>query len=159
MGLMIVPGLLVLAAASLAAAAAASAWWLFAAVPLLLLLALGIRDLIQREHSILRNFPVLGHMRFLLESIRPELQQYFIERNYDGRPYDRDTRTVIYQRAKGITASRRSAPSATSSSPATSSLVHSTAPREPSRSSRRASGSAAPTARSPTTWPCSTSPR
>ena len=41
-------------------------------------------------------------MRFLLEAIRPELQQYFIERNYDGRPFDRDTRTVIYERAKGI---------------------------------------------------------
>ena len=55
----------------------------------------------QTKHSILRNYPVLGHARFLLESIRPELQQYFIERNYDGRPYDRDTRTSIYARAKG----------------------------------------------------------
>ena len=38
----------------------------------------------------------------MLEAIRPELQQYFIERNYDGRPYDRDTRTAIYERAKGV---------------------------------------------------------
>ena len=41
-------------------------------------------------------------MRFILESIRPELQQYFIERNHDGRPYDRDTRTAVYERAKGV---------------------------------------------------------
>ncbi|WP_291794770.1 FMN-binding glutamate synthase family protein [Brevibacterium sp.] len=59
-------------------------------------------DLTQRRHSILRSYPVLGHMRYLLEEVRPELQQYFIERNWDGRPFDRDTRTVIYERAKGI---------------------------------------------------------
>jgi glutamate synthase domain-containing protein 2 len=45
---------------------------------------------------------VVGHLRYLLELVRPELQQYFIERNFDGRPYDRDTRSIIYQRAKGI---------------------------------------------------------
>ncbi|HEY6526119.1 MAG TPA: FMN-binding glutamate synthase family protein [Solirubrobacteraceae bacterium] len=62
----------------------------------------GVYDLAQRRHSILRNYPILGHARFALEAIRPELQQYFIERNYDGRPFDRDTRTSIYERAKGI---------------------------------------------------------
>jgi hypothetical protein len=62
----------------------------------------GIYGWAQRRHSILRNYPILGHARFALEAIRPELQQYFIERNYDGRPYDRDTRTSIYQRAKGV---------------------------------------------------------
>ncbi len=64
--------------------------------------ALASYDLAQRKHSILRNYPVIGHMRYLLEELRPELQQYFIERNWDGRPYDRDTRSVIYERAKGI---------------------------------------------------------
>src|SRR5699024_978018 len=64
--------------------------------------SLAAYDLLQRKHSGLRNYPVLGHMRYLLEGIRPELQQYFIERNWDGRPYDRDTRSIIYQRAKGI---------------------------------------------------------
>jgi glutamate synthase domain-containing protein 2 len=66
------------------------------------LAAVGIHDVLQRRHSILRNYPILGHARFAMESVRPELQQYFIERNYDGRPYDRDTRTAIYERAKGI---------------------------------------------------------
>jgi glutamate synthase domain-containing protein 2 len=75
-------------------------WWVLLAL-LVLLVGVGIRDLVQKKHSILRNYPVLGHLRFLLEGIRPELQQYFIERNYDGRPYDRDTRTSIYARAKG----------------------------------------------------------
>lgn len=65
------------------------------------LVGLGVRDLIQREHAVQRNYPVVGHLRYLLEGIRPEIQQYFIERNWDGRPYDRDVRSVIYQRAKG----------------------------------------------------------
>lgn len=53
---------------------------------LLVLVGVGVHHLVQTRHSILRNHPVLGHVRFLLESIRPELQQYVIERNVDGRP-------------------------------------------------------------------------
>ncbi|EYT82056.1 glutamate synthase [Streptomyces sp. Tu 6176] len=86
------------------AAVAASPWWCFGAVPLLALGLLGTRDLAQRRHSVLRNYPVLGHARFLLERIRPELQQYFVERNFDGRPFDRDVRTIVYERAKGTDA-------------------------------------------------------
>jgi glutamate synthase domain-containing protein 2 len=67
-----------------------------------LFVAVGLYDLAQRRHSILRNYPIIGHARFMLEAIRPEIQQYFIERNTDGRPYDRDTRTAIYERAKGV---------------------------------------------------------
>ncbi|MFV0260660.1 MAG: FMN-binding glutamate synthase family protein [Acidimicrobiales bacterium] len=59
-------------------------------------------DLTQKRHAVLRNYPVIGHLRYLLEDIRPEMQQYFVERNWDGRPYNRDVRSVIYQRAKGI---------------------------------------------------------
>ncbi|MGZ4478226.1 MAG: FMN-binding glutamate synthase family protein [Nocardioidaceae bacterium] len=85
---------------TVAAVISGPAWWVLLGI-LVLLIAVGVYDLLQKKHSILRNYPVLGHMRFLLEGIRPELQQYFIERNYDGRPYDRDTRTSIYTRAKG----------------------------------------------------------
>ena len=91
------------AAAALAVAAALGtpALWVAAGV-LAALAAVGTYDLLQRRHSVLRNYPVLGHMRYLFEAIRPELQQYFIERNVDGRPFDRDVRTIIYERAKGI---------------------------------------------------------
>ena len=68
---------------------------------LVVLLLVGVHDVVQRKHSILRNYPVLGHMRFLLEDIRPELQQYFIERNWDGRPFDRDTRIVDLPAGQG----------------------------------------------------------
>lgn len=64
------------------------------------LLLLGIYDLIQKKHSILRNFPILGHMRFLLEMIGPEIHQYFVESDTDGKPISRNQRTYIYQRAK-----------------------------------------------------------
>jgi glutamate synthase domain-containing protein 2 len=78
-------------------------WWIPAAV-VAVLAAVGIYDLGQRKHSVLRNYPILGHMRFLLEALRPEIQQYFIEPNFDGRPFDRDVRTLIYERAKGTAA-------------------------------------------------------
>ena len=77
------------------------AWWLLVAI-VVFFLAVAIYDVTQKKHAVLRNYPVFGHLRFLMEAIRPEMQQYFIERNFDGRPYDRNTRTTIYQRAKGI---------------------------------------------------------
>ena len=66
------------------------------------LLLLGLYDLRQPHHSILRNYPVLGHLRFLLEGAGPELHQYFVESNTNGRPFDRDQRSLIYRRAKDI---------------------------------------------------------
>jgi glutamate synthase domain-containing protein 2 len=90
------------AAATTALSLAVSPWVWFAAAPLLIVALTAVHDLIQTKHSILRNYPVLGRGRFAMEAIRPELQQYFIERNYDGRPFDRDTRTTVYERSKGI---------------------------------------------------------
>jgi glutamate synthase domain-containing protein 2 len=77
--------------------------WLLLALSLLAL-AIGGYDLLQRSHSILRNYPVLGHLRFLLESAGPEIHQYFVESNTSGRPFNRDERDLIYRRAKGIEA-------------------------------------------------------
>jgi glutamate synthase domain-containing protein 2 len=75
-------------------------WWLeLIFVPLALL---GLWDVTQKRHSILRNYPLAGHMRFLLESMGPELHQYFVENDEDGRPFNRDQRSVVYQRAKNV---------------------------------------------------------
>ena len=74
-------------------------------VPLLIfggLTLVGIRDLLQKSHSVLRNYPIAAHVRFLLEEIRPEMRQYFFESEKDGMPFSRDTRAVIYQRAKMV---------------------------------------------------------
>jgi glutamate synthase domain-containing protein 2 len=61
---------------------------------------LGFRDLVQTKHSVLRNYPIAAHIRFLLEDIRPELRQYFFESEKDGLPFSRDERSIVYQRAK-----------------------------------------------------------
>jgi glutamate synthase domain-containing protein 2 len=82
-------------------AVAFSPWYWWALVVLVPLVALGFWDLFQTRHSILRNFPILGHMRFLIEQLGPELHQYLVESDTDGRPFARDTRSLIYQRAKG----------------------------------------------------------
>lgn len=75
-------------------------WSLAILIPLFFV---GIWDILQTKHAIRRNFPVIGHGRYLLEHIRPEINQYFIESNWDGMPFNRTKRSVIYQRAKGVT--------------------------------------------------------
>ena len=72
-------------------------------IPILIfgaLTLLGIRDLTQKSHSVLRNYPIPAHLRFIFEDIRPEMRQYFFESDKDGMPFSRDTRAVVYQRAK-----------------------------------------------------------
>lgn len=79
-----------------------SGWMIIPLAIFAALTALGARDLTQRSHSILRNYPVLGHMRFLFEGIRPEIRQYLIESDQDEEPFSRDARSLVYQRAKGM---------------------------------------------------------
>jgi glutamate synthase domain-containing protein 2 len=67
----------------------------------LFLVGLGLRDVRQRRHSVLRNYPVIGHLRFLLEYIRPEMRQYFLESDNEAAPFSRQQRSLVYQRAKG----------------------------------------------------------
>ncbi|WP_057936292.1 FMN-binding glutamate synthase family protein [Algoriphagus resistens] len=69
---------------------------------LVVLLGIGIYDINQKTHAILRNFPVVGHFRYLLEKISPEIQQYFIETNTDGSPFSRNIRSLVYRRAKNV---------------------------------------------------------
>jgi len=65
------------------------------------LVVVGISDLQQTHHAILRNYPIIGHLRFLLEFIRPELRQYFIESDNEAVPFSRSQRSLVYARAKG----------------------------------------------------------
>ena len=73
-------------------------WFLLMVLPLIVL---GLYDLVQHKHTILRLYPVIGHLRFLFESIRPEIQQYFVESDTNGQPISREFRALVYQRAKG----------------------------------------------------------
>ena len=73
-------------------------------IPILLtsIFLLGIYNMTQSKHAILRNFPVLGYFRYFFESISPEMQQYFIERETDGKPFPRNQRSAAYRRAKNL---------------------------------------------------------
>jgi glutamate synthase domain-containing protein 2 len=73
-------------------------WWIFGL--LMLTVLLGINDMVQTKHSIMRNFPVFGRARWLMEYLRPKVYQYFVESDTDGRPINRIDRSTIYQRAK-----------------------------------------------------------
>src|SRR5688500_9545901 len=75
--------------------------WGWVALLLALLVALGVRDSLQSKRAVLRNYPVIGHLRFLLEFIRPEIRQYFIESDSEALPFSRQQRSLVYQRAKG----------------------------------------------------------
>lgn len=75
--------------------------WLWLAIPLLTLSSIGVWDLLQRRHSVLRTYPVAGHGRWIGELLRPEFHQYFVESDTDGRPYTRAVRSIIYERATG----------------------------------------------------------
>ena len=66
-----------------------------------LLVLLGLWDLLQKQHAILRNYPIMGHLRFIFEFIRPEIRQYFIESDTEAQPFSRAQRSLVYQRAKG----------------------------------------------------------
>lgn len=73
-------------------------WAFLVLVPIIII---GLCDMLQTRRSILRLYPVLGHFRFMLESVRPEIQQYFVESETSGVPIAREFRSLVYQRAKG----------------------------------------------------------
>ncbi|HXK00030.1 MAG TPA: FMN-binding glutamate synthase family protein [Gelidibacter sp.] len=73
--------------------------WAFVVVAPIIMM--GVFDIIQTKHTIRRNFPLVGRFRYMLESIRPEIMQYFVETDTQGRPLNRILRSLIYRRAKG----------------------------------------------------------
>ena len=75
-------------------------WWsMIIFGPIILL---GFYDMFQAKHAIMRNFPILGRGRYIMEDLRPKLYQYFIESETNGRPISRIFRTIVYQRAKQV---------------------------------------------------------
>jgi glutamate synthase domain-containing protein 2 len=90
------PGLAVAAGAELLRGQG-GAW----ALAFLALTLVGVYDLAQTRRAVLRNYPVIGHLRFMLEFIRPEIRQYFLENDTEATPFSRAQRSLVYQRAKG----------------------------------------------------------
>ena len=88
-----------LVAAGVHAWATDTEWWL--ALVFATLVLMGFSDVSQSSRAVLRNYPVIGHLRYLLEFVRPELRQYFIESDGEAAPFSRQQRSLVYQRAKG----------------------------------------------------------
>lgn len=93
-------GAVILAILSMIAMFGWSGWFFLPFTVFAALTLLGLNDIRQSSHSVLRNYPVLGHVRFLMEKIRPEIRQYLLEDDQDEEPFSRDQRSLVYQRAK-----------------------------------------------------------
>lgn len=124
-GALVVSGLVVLSANDLRPG------WLAVLVIAAVLTAVGVRDLVQSRHAILRNYPIIGHLRFALEDIRPEIRQYFFETDTDGTPFARDQRALVYQRAKRVSDKRPFGTQLDVYEPRFEWLQHSMAPKVP----------------------------
>lgn len=98
---LIVGGVWVLGFAATALSVFHRSWWVLPAVLLIALAALGTWDLLQTRHTVYRLYPIVGRARPLMESIRPQIRQYFIEANTEASPFDRETRDMVYERAAG----------------------------------------------------------
>ena len=104
----------------------AAGFWLFSG-----LVGVGIHNLVQTRHSILRNYPIIGLTRFFLESTRKEMRQYFLESDTDGTPFSRNKRSVVYQRAKQQLDKRPFGTTLDVYHPGFEWLTHSAAPKMP----------------------------
>ena len=92
-----------LAVTVLALAAALLDWrWLILAGAAGALSLVGLHDMLQTRHAILRNYPLLAHIRFFFETIRPEIRQYLLESDNEAVPFSRAQRSLVYQRAKNV---------------------------------------------------------
>lgn len=76
--------------------------WLISGI----LTLVGVYDILQNQHSILKNYPLIGHFRFIFEEFRPEIRQYFIENDQDALPFSRMQRSLVYRRAKNKNADK-----------------------------------------------------
>ncbi len=99
-------GAVILTILSIIAMFSWSGWFFLPFLVFAALSLLGFNDVRQSSHSVLRNYPVLGHVRFLMEKIRPEIRQYLLEDDQDEEPFSRDQRSLVYQRAKNQESAR-----------------------------------------------------
>jgi len=107
--------------------------WLTLLLVGFLLSALGVYDLLQPHHSVLRSYPIIGHLRFMLEDMRTGIRQYFFESDTEGVPFSRNKRAVVYQRAKGSLDKRPFGTQLDVYAPSFEWLNHSISPKEPSK--------------------------
>src|ERR1700744_3154366 len=91
---------------------------------------IGVMDLLQTHHTIQRNYPVIGHIRWMVEFVRPEIRQYLIEADEDAAPFSRAQRSLVSQRAKGQAGERPFGTLLNVYRPGYEFIAHSTRPAE-----------------------------
>ncbi|MES2322454.1 MAG: FMN-binding glutamate synthase family protein [Pseudomonadota bacterium] len=101
---LIISAVVFVASVGLALRGESQLWWL--AAPSGALALMGVNDMLQTKRALRRNYPILAHFRFFFESIRPEIRQYFLEDDTDAKPFSRNQRSIVYQRAKRETDKR-----------------------------------------------------
>lgn len=74
---------------------------LWSIIPIILT-GIGVYDVYQKKHSVLYNYPIVGHFRYLIESVGPEIRQYIIESDHQENPFSRNQRSLVYQRSKNV---------------------------------------------------------
>ena len=104
---------------------------LFAGATAATIAIVGLYDITQKKKAVLRSHPIIGHARYLLQAIRPEIQQYFIERDWDGRPFSRTTRELIYDRSNNAKSEEAFGSLRDVEKEGAEWLVHSVTPLEP----------------------------
>ena len=119
-------GALLIVFVGLGLAGVTGAW--LAAAPLAALVLLGLHDLRQTSHAIQRNYPVIGHIRWLAEAVRPEIRQYVIEADEEAAPFSRSQRGLVYDRAKGKAGERPFGTLLNAYGPGYEFIAHSTSP-------------------------------
>ena len=75
-------------------------WLVWLLTPAVALLCLALWDLLQSKHTLRRNYPLLAHIRWIFEDLRPYLRSYIVESDLDGRPFNHNERGLVYARAK-----------------------------------------------------------
>jgi hypothetical protein len=110
---------------------------LWALIVLLPIFLVGVRDARHGVHNVLRNYPVIGHIRYFAEFIRPEIQQYFIASNQSGRPYPREIRDLIGARGHGGDGIQPFGTQHDLLSEGTDFALHSLVPKEPGHETAR----------------------
>jgi glutamate synthase domain-containing protein 2 len=123
----------VILALAFGALAALDLWFLVPCGVFAIVALVGFSDVIQRRHSILRSYPLAARLRFLLEEVRPEIRQYFLESDTDGSPFNRIKRSIVYQRAKGQLDKRPFGTLLDMNASTFEWLNHSAAPRTPTK--------------------------
>ena len=116
----------------------ASVWLVIPAILFGIILLIGLYDLIQTHHTLWRNYPIIGRVRWIAEALRPFLRSYIVESETEGRPFNHEVRALVYRRAKNVTSVEPFGSHLDIEKPPYEWLAHSMAAKDPAKEGFRA---------------------